>query len=184
MKKILLAVIALSMASVFMYGQQDVTKFLGIPVDGFKHEMIQKLKEKGFVNSDVGDLEGEFNGSEVYVYVVTNNNKVYRICLFDKIYRGETDIRIRFNTLCRQFENNDNYFRFPFLGTQTIADEEDISFEMTVNDKRYEAIFYQINGEGSMFDKPVWFIIDGSYRKYRILMYYDNELNKAKGEDL
>ena len=30
------------------FGQSDVTKFLGIPVDGFKSEMIQKLKEKDF----------------------------------------------------------------------------------------------------------------------------------------
>ena len=32
-----------------MYAQQrDVTKFLGIPVDGTKREMRQKLKAKGF----------------------------------------------------------------------------------------------------------------------------------------
>ena len=31
-----------------MNAQKDVTKFLGIPVDGFKTEMISKLKSKGF----------------------------------------------------------------------------------------------------------------------------------------
>ena len=34
-----------------MYAQSDVTKFLGIPVDGFKPDMIRALKEKGFVSS-------------------------------------------------------------------------------------------------------------------------------------
>ena len=40
--------------------------------------MIKKLKEKGFVSSEYDKemLEGEFNGTDVYVHVVTNNNKV------------------------------------------------------------------------------------------------------------
>ena len=32
-----------------MLAQKDVTKFLGIPVDGTKAEMKKKLQEKGFV---------------------------------------------------------------------------------------------------------------------------------------
>ena len=31
-----------------LYAQEGVIKFLGIPVDGTKQEMIQKLKSKGF----------------------------------------------------------------------------------------------------------------------------------------
>ena len=41
----LLAMIAIS-ASVF--AQKEVTKFMGIPVDGSPTEMIKKLKAKGF----------------------------------------------------------------------------------------------------------------------------------------
>lgn len=67
--------------SVSLYAQKDVTQFLGIPVDGYKPEMIKKLKDKGFTispyNKDV--LVGEFNGTKVNIHVVTNNNKVYRI---------------------------------------------------------------------------------------------------------
>lgn len=32
--------------------------------------------------------------------------------------------------------------------------------------------------------KPVWFMISESYGEYYITMYYDNEYNKANGEDL
>lgn len=46
MKK-LLSITMLLISSLFIYAQQDVTKFLGIPVDGSKSEMIQKLKAKG-----------------------------------------------------------------------------------------------------------------------------------------
>ena len=37
---------------------------MGIPIDGFKLQMIEKLKIKGFVSSssDKNVLEGEFNG--------------------------------------------------------------------------------------------------------------------------
>jgi len=50
---------------------REVTRFLGIPVDGTKAEMISKLKDKGF-NEAIGlddVLEGEFNGKDVYVTV-------------------------------------------------------------------------------------------------------------------
>ena len=89
------------------FAQNEVTKFLGIPVDGYKSKMIQKLKTKGYkYNSTTDCLEGEFNGKEVQIFVVTNNNKVYRIAVFDKNYTSETDIKINYNKLCSQFERN------------------------------------------------------------------------------
>lgn len=54
----------------------------------------------------------------------------------------ERSIQIRFNTLCGQFANNPRYVSWPDRD-QTIPDDEDISYEMTVNKKRYEAVFYQ-----------------------------------------
>lgn len=71
--------------------QKEVTKFLGIPVDGTKSSMIQKLKAKGFKYNDRLDyLTGEFNGVSVRVYVVTNNNRVWRIMLQDLYPSSET----------------------------------------------------------------------------------------------
>ena len=132
----------LLISSLFVYAQQDVTKFLGIPVDGSKSEMIQKLKTKGYTSSqhNKGILVGEFNGMNVNIHVVTNNNKVYRImaCDVNSIDKGE--IKIRFNRLCEQFKINSKYLS---LKDYTIPDDEDISYEMTVNSKKYEAVFYQ-----------------------------------------
>ena len=109
MKKLItLSVLMLMVA--MLNAQVEVTKFLGIPVDGTKYEMISKLKAKGYTwNSNLECLEGEFNGREVQIYVVTNNNKVYRILVVDKNYLNETDIRIRFNTLLSQFKKNERY---------------------------------------------------------------------------
>ena len=129
--------------SISLFAQGDVTKFLGIPIDGYKSEMRRKLEAKGFVwNSYKECLEGEFNGTDVEVHLVTNNNKVYRIMVQDAVYRSESQIKLRFNKLCSQFENNSRYTSF---GTdQSIADDEDISYEMSVHEKRYEATFFQV----------------------------------------
>lgn len=63
----------LLMFSITVHAQQDVTRFLGIPVDGSKSEMIHRLKEKGFqYNQSTGALRGEFNGLEVDIYVSDN----------------------------------------------------------------------------------------------------------------
>lgn len=183
MKKLLFIVVLL-LTSMSIYAQDDVTKFMGIPVDGSKSDMIKKLKSKGFISSDYNKeaLEGEFNGYDVSVYVATNNNKVYRIMLADQNYVNETSIKIRFNNLCYQFENNPKYIT---IKDYSIPNHEDISYEMTVNKKRYEASFYQRAEEsGSSIMKSVWFMITEYAGEYGILMYYDNEYNKANGEDL
>ena len=190
----LLAMIAIS-ASVF--AQKEVTKFLGIPVDGSPSEMIKKLKAKGFTTDEDAMqvvkrglidwdgpevLTGRFNGEKVRVFLVVEQNKVWRICLSDKDNRDETQIKIRFNTLVRQFENNDKYVYFY---EQTIADDEDISYQMTVNKKQYEAIFAQKGEDGTVDEKRfVWFQISQHSDGYRIDMFYENEYNEADGSDL
>ena len=194
--------------------EKDITKFLGIPIDGTKSEVAQKLKEKGFTPSSYDEytLEGEFNGRDVTVSPVTNNNKVYRIAVFDRNYMSETDIKIRFNKLCDQFDVNYRYISIAEHENKKfqIPESEDISYEMTVHNKRYQASYFQKASitkeeyakiveksvdevsdkdfEAGVFArsvfKQVWFMIDEQYGKYRILMFYDNAWNQATGEDL
>lgn len=131
-----------------LYSQEkDVTKFLGIPVDGFKPDMIKKLEEKGFVYNEYSDcLAGEFNGQNVEIQIGTNNNKVYRIALADRRPHSETDIKIRFNNLCQQFEKNKKYRSLTDPETQCIPQSTNISYEMTVNKKRFQACYFQLSG--------------------------------------
>ena len=190
----LLAMIAIS---AIVFAQNEVTKFMGIPVDGSPTEMIKKLKAKGFTTDEgymrdvkrgLIDLDGtevltgRFNGEKVRVFLVVEQNKVRRIYLADKKTRDETQIKIRFNTLVRQFENNDKYVYFY---EQTIADDEDISYQMTVNKKQYEAVFAQKGEDGTVDEKRVvWFTIVQGSDGYKIAMFYDNEYNRADGSDL
>ena len=172
------------------YAQQEktVTQFLGIPVDGNKTEMIRKLQAKGFQRTEAAefrgaDLEGEFNGQAVYIAVVTNNNKVYRIVVEDKYKSDEADIKIRFNNLCNQFANNPKYISSEDF---TIPESEDIEYEMTVNKKRYEAVYCQQLLASDYDKRLVWFMIIEGYLPgtYCILLFYDNGYNQANGEDL
>ena len=141
MKK-LISITLLLLFSFTSYAQKDVTRFLGIPVDGSNAEMVRKLKLKGFKSDVTGQyLKGQFNGKDVNLHVVTNNNKVCRIMLCDENYQNETNIKIRFNKLVSQFVNNKRYIS---LDKYTLSDEEDISYEMTVNKKNYDALFYQV----------------------------------------
>lgn len=225
--RFIVIITAVFLNAVICFAQNDVTKFLGFPVDGPKSEMIKNLKTKGFKLSTFGKtdyLSGRFNGNDVRVYIVTENGKVCRIMVCDANSVNETDIKIRFNKLCSQFKDNGKYCSF---GDYTIPENEDISYEMIVNKKRYEALFYQLPEGVNLeqlqtsiikdvrgkytpeqlespteeilnkisFDtanktlnvlenKPVWFIISESYGKYYITMFYDNEHNRANGEDL
>ena len=192
----LLAMIAIS-ASVF--AQKEVTKFLGIPVDGSPTEMIKKLKAKGFTTDEKfmqpikqglidwdgpEVLAGRFNGERVRVLLGVETNKVWRIYLEDKDDRDETQIKIRFNTLVRQFEGNGKYVPY-YVDEQTIADDEDISYQITVNKKQYQALFLQKGEDGTVDEKRfVWFTISQRSDGYCIFMFYDNEYNKADGSDL
>ena len=144
MKK-LFSILVMVLCTLTAFAQEkDVTTFLGIPIDGSKSAMRKKLIAKGFTpNTDIGTeiFEGEFNGHDVNVYIVTNNNKVWRIMLGDKICQDEASIRIRFNTLCHQFEKNERYYTPEDF---TISEQENISYEMTVNKKLYFASYFQI----------------------------------------
>ena len=143
MKKIILMMIAMTISFASFAQNKDVTTFLGIPVDGTVSSMKQKLVSKGFVPKKVGTnefLEGEFNGCDVNVYICTNKNKVYRIMLADNNKVDEAQIKIRFNNLVKQFENNKRYHAF---ADYSLSDKEDISYEMGINNKEYVAYYLQ-----------------------------------------
>ena len=60
MRKIFLVLLLL--VSVFANAQKDVTKFLGIPVDGYKSEMRRKLIDKGFTYN--AQYDNEYNRAD------------------------------------------------------------------------------------------------------------------------
>lgn len=160
--------------------QDNTIKFLGIPVDGTKKEMISKLQERGYIYDAVSDaLFGEFNGTNAVILVQTVNNRVWRIAIVDEdMNSDEANIKIRYNNLFKQLSNNDKY---KVVGGSTLGKEEDISYEMTVHEKRYEADFFF---KDESIHGYVWYMIVERYGKYGIVMFYENLDNAANGDDL
>ena len=94
MKK-LLSLFVMLMLSIALHAQHNVTKFLGIPVDGTKASMSQKLKNKGFTyDVKANSLSGEFNGGKVSITIVTYKNKVWRLLVVNEQLYDEAQIKI------------------------------------------------------------------------------------------
>lgn len=140
MKRVLL-ILAFAVISVMAFAQEPI-KFMGIPVDGAKSVMIQKLKSKGFsYDPQYSCMHGEFNGKDVNVYIQTNKNKVSRIMVAEASLHSISEIKTEFNNLCYEFARNPKYASFD--DDQTISESTDIQYEMTVNHKNFDAIFWQ-----------------------------------------
>ena len=184
MKKIL-SLAFLLMLSLSIFAQRQVTKFLGIPVDGSRTDMIQKLKAKGFrYNSYVNALEGQFNGNDVWILVQANNNKVWRIAVIYKNSFDKEQIKIQYNSLINQFSNNPRYKVFK---AEELTDKDDIYREVSINKKQYEAHFCQLPDNENIVKRNVWFTIKedlNDFQKYIIAIFYENKYNEANGDDL
>ena len=177
MKRILLLIAFISL-TIEGFAQNTI-KFLGIPIEGTKKEMISKLQAKGYEYNSYADvLTGEFNGCDVSISVQTVNNRVWRLVVIDQNNTDATNIKIRFNKLHDQFSNNGKYF--PASGGK-LTDDDDIAYDIKVNKKRFEASFALID---PTINGQVWYMIAEQYGKYRIAMFYENLDNAANGDDL
>lgn len=216
MKRIL-TILATMFFSLSVYAQSASSpiSFLGIPVDGSKTNMINEIKKKGFdlIKTNNGEevLVGEFNGRMSEIYVATNRNKVFRVMVAYADYVTESQIKINYNNLLQQFQNNEKYVGLE--ENHLIPDEEDISYEMDIHNKNYDASYwvkptptdevieelkkatkemseeeaslYVVKKYFEMMNGVVWFrIFEDGIDKYNIAIYYDNLLNKSNGEDL
>ena len=157
MKKLLSFVIGMFVMYSFVFGQSEGTlKFLGIPVDGSKSEIVAALKSKGFEYDSESDfLIGDFNGKKSHIGIVENHGKVYRVVVFDADTYDAGEIRIRFNNLIHQFENNDKYYYI--VQNEMIPEDEDIHYEIIVHDKQYiaEFIYNPLYGNDELRDKVI-----------------------------
>ena len=158
MKKLLSFIIGMFVMYSFVFGQSEGTlKFLGIPVDGSKSEMVAALKSKGFrYDSNSGFLVGDFNGRESHIGIVENHGKVYRVVVFDANTYDAGQIRIRFNNLIHQFENSNGKYYY-IVQNEIIPEDEDISYEINVHDKQYSAtfIYNPLYGNDELRDKVI-----------------------------
>ena len=163
MKRLLSFVIGLLIMCFTVFGQSESTlKFLGIPVDGSKSEMVATLKSKGFrYDSNSDFLIGDFNGRESHIGIVENHSKVYRVVVFDANTCDAGQIKIRFNNLIHQFENSNGKYYYT-VPNNPIPEDEDISYEISVNNKQYSAefIYNPLYGNDELRDRLINEVIE------------------------
>ena len=138
--KRLLIITLFSFICILGYSQnKGVLKFLDIPIDGTEAQFAAKLKNKGFsYNSYSETYKGQFNGKNVDVIIHTNHNLVDRVYVAFP-FTTESLIRNEYNRLLSQFEENSKYMGFGL--NEMIPEAEDISYEIKVHDKRYQASY-------------------------------------------
>ena len=144
MKKLLC--ILLSFAFVLTTtARNDVTKFLGISVDGTLENMILKLKQKGFENVGEDWLKGFYNGRLVTLTPISlRDNKVCRIMIIYYTTNNDKDIIKQYNSLCEQFCENENYDGYLYnLEELYIPENENIADEIMKDPEKYKMGFRQ-----------------------------------------
>lgn len=141
MKKTLFIIILLVLYSISTWAQDHVTRFLDIPVDGTKEEMIEKLKAKGFTEAhdEYQQLLGKFDDNYVVITIYTHNDKVYRVTVFFRIPVSEIDAKADFNYLIKAFMNNDDYL--PYTSTEP---KFEVSMDENYTKDLYCAVFLQL----------------------------------------
>ena len=188
MKRLFLTAILIVLC-IFCFGQEGgPLKFLGIPIDGTEAQFGAKLRSKGFLYNSVYDYyTGQFNGKKVNVFLHTNHN------VMDRVYvvfpeTTESDIRIEYNKLISQFRKNGKYDELD--KNEEIPDDENISYEITVKNKRYQASFVyfdpsvgDIARSNALLDKFSPFLTEEQIVRLKgYVANYDNMTEKEKEE--
>lgn len=181
MKKVITLLVSLLIVSASGFGAEPI-KFMGIPVDGTKQEMIKSLEKMGFSYLPSRDLSfGEFNGNQVAIYVQTVKGKVWRLIVMEPGIPSEDLAKYRFNKLFRQLSDSKKYI---YIGGEKIDDNEKLRYNLKLGKKEYSATFItaDLNVRGL-----VWYDLsldEDEYDEYCITMYYENPDNEADGSDL
>ncbi len=149
MKKNYLIFICL-LFSTCIFCQERVPAFYGIPIDGTKEEMIQKLVETGNfieygssnnnydlmeISKEVKDLAKEL-GITSFVKIHTEDSKVVAIQQ-DILHLTAENAKLLFNTFYIEYKSDSD---FDVSLGDSIPEKEDIFYEMRFNKKKYNYI--------------------------------------------
>ena len=186
--------------------EKEVIKFMGIPVDGTKSEMIAKLEEKGF-SPDVkiiefenmekeierggkeviggkirerDDLEyfmnGHFDGKQCTLVIMSYKTKVYKVCV---LFESSYMDKINaFTTFNYYAEKLQN----KYFDDSNFYRLLDYSGELKPNADFMNAFFVRQNEVIGMITLHITYPITNM--EYHIILEYLNSNNMPNGEDL
>ena len=131
-------------------------KFLGIPIDGGKKEVISKLTELGFQKEYGEDiLTGIFNGENVKLQISTNHGIVDRIIVEYPSTSSNNDTRIKYNTLLSRFNRNAKYVSLSPRAEIPVS--ENLALKLHDNSKYYDAAYFFLQNSTNTEDWKKYF---------------------------
>lgn len=171
MKKLMIALAMLLVSGVAM--AQDVTTFMGIPIDGTEEAMRNKLKAKGF--REVGkdkNLKGEFFGREAYIYVDGHDDLADSVGVVFLCDDDKDATRLYNSIFTGMFEGS----KYVHISGDVIENNTDLRQVISAMGKdSVDAWFWQ-NGDEN---KPVLLTVtyNTKYGDYDVSMMYWNRKN-------
>lgn len=183
--------------------QDNVMKFMGIPIDGPKSEMILKLQAKGFAPKQIeidlenaqnevirhgGDIpegkvrerdgayfmNGYFDGKRCTIVLFSYKSNVYKVCVFlDDSYQNKIDAFYVFNYFAEKLQEK-------YFDDNNFYKLLDYSDQLEF-DADYHNMFVDKQNNGGV-------LLHITYPKvnmeYHVFLEYINVLNMPDGEDL
>ena len=164
---------------------QEVIDFMGIPIDGTKADVLAKLKEKGFRETDnPNTLEGMLDDIPVEAIVLENTRvNVYGIELRHEMGCDEAEAIERYNSLLLKFRNDPKY-NDGF--SELIPEGEPIAQRLRSDTNVYTAYFTQAGSHGYVhvkLRKTNNWKDEERYQKAHFVIYieYSNANNSPRG---
>lgn len=180
MKRTLSIIITL-MLTLTLSAQDNITTFMGIPVDGTREVMTAKLLKNGVVKKDNNLIVKDIEGGTYFIQLKTHKGKVYRVSMVET--KGTDDVnRIigRFDSLVEEYrENTALYCEFEY-NHPVIADSIDTK-EQYIKQGCFFAEFFQ-KADPQLYSKRIGIQITDRYGDYRIERLYDNVYNMPEGK--
>ena len=206
MKKLTFTLLMLLTLS--LNAQDNVMKFMGIPIDGSKSEMIEKLQKKGFAPEQVEiDLEkeeddyiraggeisegrvrerdgeyfmhGYFDGKRCNVIISSYNNKVYQIMVVIEDSYNELNGKVQYNLYVERLNKK---YTNPIDYDFSIDLDKDLSAPFENNIRAFFTAAYDDQ------ERPHGMVtIELSHPRYKeffIAIRYYNADNMPNGDDL
>lgn len=202
MRKLVLALLMLLTLSLSAQ-EKDVIKFMGIPVDGTKSQMISKLEEKGFVtvegirriedaekelerlggevtggkmreNDQDYFMDGYFDGKRCTIVLFSYKSIVYKISVFlEDSYKKKFDAFFRFNDYAEKLQKK-------YYDENNYYKPLDYSDELNL-DADYFNMFIDKQKKGGVI---LHITYPQTNMEYHIFIEYLNIANMPNGEDL
>lgn len=180
MKRTIIAALTLVL-SLTLSAQNNVTVFMGVPVDGTEASMIAHLMKNGATRKGENIVLNKIDGNPYIIRLKTNKGRLWRVSMIDS--KGTKDVNrilsIYEAMIDAYRENTNQYCEYEYNKPVNPADS--LNWENYIHQGAYYAEFFQI-ADPQLYSRRVAFRITDEFGDYRIEHMYDNIYNMPEGE--